>query len=782
VLSRGNALSWMAPGVLELKLRPVGGTHGARLIILESDKRSFLTGDRLTVVTADITSTLHSQAMRQLTTTNRSLALRRSVPRPAFVSLLLLFACLCAACNREQEVVVTPGVPVILISIDTLRSDHLAVYGYESGATPNLDAFRKEAILYQRAYSHSPMTLPAHVSMLTGKLPSEHGVRNNIGFRFDGRKSPSLPSLLKDKGYTSGAAVSSYLLRAQTGMGEGFDWYEDSISPPPGAAVAESQRSGTETTRLALRWIRSVQRQRFFLFLHLYEPHVPYDPPEPFRSRLTLRYDGEIAAADAVLGSFFNELRRLKIYDRALIIVTSDHGEGLGDHREEEHSILLYREALQVPLMMKLPSAQRGGETIEAPAQLIDLFSTVLSITGSSQAGGRRPTLLDIDSLTEPRPIYSETLFPRIHLGWSALRSVISGNHHYIESPKPELYDLDEDPAERVNGIAEDSGAAASLRSLLEAQPDTKVAIQSTDPGVAARLAALGYGETARKGTKDVSLPNPVDQIHLLSDVRRALELADSGRGREARAALSRILDQSPSLLEVRLQLALLLVANADDEGALTQYKETMRQSTIFLPDVVRSIAGIQLRLGRLDEAAKHAELLRKEDGFHAAEILTRVAMRRGQLPEARKHARAAMSAGPMADGKVLLAEICQREGNMDEALKLLDEAEREASDLGIRSTYRLNFVRGDAFARMDRLDEARLAYEKEINDFPANLEAYGALCVVYFLQEKLPAVQGVLRRMTLANPNRRAYAMAAKTMEAFGDSESASQWRAREK
>ncbi|HKO00063.1 MAG TPA: sulfatase, partial [Thermoanaerobaculia bacterium] len=237
---------------------------------------------------------------------------------------------------------------MILISVDTLRSDHLPAYGYTGVATPNIDALRKDGILYKRAYSHTPLTLPSHATILTGTLPADHGLRDNVGFKL-APNVPTLASLLKKNGYATGAAVSAFVLRHETDISRGFDFYDDDVEPIGASTViGRVQRDGRETARVAKSWIDR-QQGTFFFFLHLYEPHTPYTPPEPFFGRYPNHYDGEIAYADDIVGDFIGYLKQRDLYDKALIIFLSDHGEGLNEHGEEEHGIFLYREALQVP-------------------------------------------------------------------------------------------------------------------------------------------------------------------------------------------------------------------------------------------------------------------------------------------------------------------------------------------------------------------------------------------------------------------------------------------------
>ena len=275
-----------------------------------------------------------------------------------------------------------PGAPVVLISIDTLRADHLPAYGYSSVATPNIDALRGDSILFENAYSHCPLTLPSHLSLLTGVLPADHGVRSNLGYRFDGARHPTLARMLRAHGYATGAAVSAYVLRGATGISDSFDLYDDAVGGDVEWTrdLSTLQRPGLETARRALAWAESVRTKPFFLFVHVYEPHAPYDPPEPFRSRYGATYDGEVAASDGVVGELLTQLRHDGIYDRAIILLVSDHGEGLGDHGEQEHGILLYREALHVPLLLKLPGSREAGTRVQRPVGLIDVVPTIASL------------------------------------------------------------------------------------------------------------------------------------------------------------------------------------------------------------------------------------------------------------------------------------------------------------------------------------------------------------------------------------------------------------------
>jgi len=692
-------------------------------------------------------------------------------------ALLVLCAATSIACRSGVTGARADRAPVVLVSIDTLRSDHLPAYGYRGVETPHLDRFRRDAILFAHAYSPCPMTLPSHLTMLTGLQPPEHGVRNNIGFTFRSDSHASLPTLLKKQGYATGAAVSAYVLRGETGLAAAFDFYDDSIDPRPGAAFAEFQRRGGTTAALARDWVQARKDAPFFFLLHLYEPHVPYDPPEPFRSRYPLAYDGEIAAADAIVGDFLDFLRRAGIYDRALIVVTSDHGEGLGDHGEEQHSVLLYREAIQVPLLLKLPGSQRAGETVDAPAHLADLLPTVTEVLGLETP----PAAKGISLLRLPpvRSLYAETLYPRLQLGWSDLRSLVDDRYHYIEGPRPELYDLVQDPGETHDRAAAEPAMASRMRSELAQVPAGLTTPGDVDRTAAERLATLGYVGTPRERGGG-PLPNPRDNVHLLGRIRDGLRLADQKQFVEAVATLRAIVAESPDMVDVWTKLGDVRRQMGNLDEAARAYAEAVRRCPMPSADMVLSLGQAELARGRLDEAEAAARSALGGSPARAHDLLARLALARGRFDEADAQARAARDSNPQPSADLLLAEVAIRRGDDAGALRILDAAGARAAELKMERVYGLDFLRGDALARLARPAEAEAAYRREIEAFPDHLQAYANLAVVHFVQGKRPAVQRILEDMARANPGPTAYRLAAKTWEAFGDRKAAAAWRQR--
>ena len=661
-----------------------------------------------------------------------------------------------AACRRGEQVRFE-NAPVVLISIDTLRADHLPAYGYKGVETPHIGAFRRDAILFRNAYSHCPMTLPSHLSMLTGLLPTEHGVRDNAGFHFDGTRHASLPRLLHDRGYATGAAVSSFVLRGETGLGALFDVYDDATNARAGAAFRDYQRPGNVTESIAEKWIDGHYAAPFFYFFHIYEPHVPYEPPEPFRSRYASAYDGEIATSDAIVGKLLDHLKAKGIYDRAVIIICSDHGEGLNDHGEDQHSILIYREAIHVPLLLKLPLSKRANTAVDAPAQLADIFGTVLRLTGIET---KQTSLLD---LPPSRKIYSESLYPRYHFGWSELRSLIDERFHLIESSsRAELYDVQRDPAERNDLASTERRVVSAGREELAKFGNAVPQPAAVDAETAAKLQALGYLGTTHKGPSG-PLPDPNKAIATLAPMRKAIELAAANRIDEAVSLFRSILAQSPDMIEVWTQLGDTLAYAGRTDEAIAAYRDAIARSQVASPDLILPLGNLYLQTGKLDEAQRAGELTLSASPRRARTLLAGVALARRDFDTAKRYAEEVTDE---PSGVLLLAEIASVRGDYAGALRIADDAQRMASERELPAVYRLEFVRGDALARLGRIEESRAAYQREIAAFPNDLRAYTNLAVLQFIGGDGRGADATLRAMVSANPTPAARALAARTRE----------------
>ncbi|HEY0159064.1 MAG TPA: sulfatase-like hydrolase/transferase [Thermoanaerobaculia bacterium] len=697
----------------------------------------------------------------------------------AIAALCLAF--LGAACNRGGESkVASPGAPVIIISIDTLRADHLPAYGYTDVQTPALDAFRRDSILFTNAYTHVPLTLPAHTSLLTGKLPQTHNVRNNVGYRL-AEGVPTIPTMLKPEGYESGGAVSAYVLRSSTGIGATFDFYDDGIVSKPDVALGSLQRAGGDTAAVARQWISARKEKPFFFMLHLFEPHSPYTPPEPYRSRYKLPYDGEIAAVDQIVGEFIAGLKSDGVYDKALIVVVSDHGEGLNQHGEAEHGIFLYREALHVPLFVKLPGNARAGETAEQPVGLVDILPTVASVTGTKMPEGvEGRSLLAADPQASTRRVYAETLYPRVHLGWSELRSLVASDYHFIQAPRPELYDIRNDPGETKNVLAETRRVYASMRDELAKFGATVEIPTNIDPEEAKKLAALGYlGSTAAPSTGP--LPDPKDGIQELSAMIEASRVAQQGNHARAVEELQAILKKNPLLSDGWNQLGVSYEAMGRLEDAVEAYRKAVGLNPSLAPGYALRIGNVYLRLKQYDLAAEHARLGEKVNYGGAHLLLGTIELERQRYAQAEAEARLALNdTHTDIQAKVLLARILNQQERPREALEVARQAAAEAQQRKAGAVESLFFVTGDALARMQQFGPAEEALKREIALFPKNRQPYASLYIVYILTDRYQQAVGILESMVRANPSRSTMLFAAETTEALGDTRATARWRER--
>ncbi len=643
--------------------------------------------------------------------------------------------------------------PIILISIDTLRSDRLPAYGYEAGKTPAIDRLARDGTLFQRAYAHTPLTLPSHVSVLTGLLPDAHGIRDNQGYRFDSDSVPFLPRRLQQIGYRTGAAVSAYVLNRTTGLGEeGFDLYEDRIGVAEGLALGAVARPGGESLRAIQPWLDSVAGEPFFLFLHLFEPHAPYTPPEPFASRFDDAYDGEIAAADHVVGELLRRLEELGVYDSALVALFSDHGEGLGDHGEEEHGIFLYREALQIPLILKLPGQEMAGSVATASAQLVDLYPTVLALLGLQQEGDLPG--MDLRRLLEEdapeRQIYAETFYPRLHYGWSDLASLIEGRWHYIEGnygdgPGGELYDLAADPEETNDLRASERRQATALAEELGRFDGEFQAPSAVDSEARAKLAALGYLGTANTSASG-ALPDPRRQLPTLVPLKQAFELAREGEHEAAVEAFRQALGDNPGMPEAWEYLGLSLHRLDRGEEALEAYGQALALSGGD-PQLVASMALIHLELDQLDLARAGIEAAR-EGGVELDGVARRLGLglaRSGRWQEAQSVLQAALGRGESGVASAL-GRVLSEEGRQDAAVETLRRALRSnPADPEALETLSLVYL------RLQSWEEAATAAERALDLDAGRVQAWNNRGVaLHYLGRKAQALEAWQQAMAL--------------------------------
>jgi arylsulfatase A-like enzyme/Flp pilus assembly protein TadD len=389
---------------------------------------------------------------------------------------------------------------VVLVTIDTLRADRLGCYGYREIETPNLDRLAQRGVLFENAVAQAPLTAPSHASMMTGLYPTRHKVRDTGGFVLSS-SYPTLATILRREGWDTAAFVSSAVMKKRFGLNQGFAIYDDEMPTAGGGQLSgeAAQRIAAETVDRAARWLDGQSGRPFFLWVHLYDPHLPYSPPSPFREKYAGRpYDGEVAYADQQLGRLFDAVAKKSAPEKTIIAVLSDHGESFSEHGEYAHGIFLYDTTLRIPFLIAGPGVP-AGLRIKQQARTIDLLPTLLelvggkapaAVQGASLAPAFKGTVVATDS-------YSETMFPKLNMGWAELRAIRNDRWKYVRAPRPELYDLSRDPGETNNIAGNNPEEVKRLEEKLTAMTGSggseKVEPAPVDPHTLEQLKSLGY-------------------------------------------------------------------------------------------------------------------------------------------------------------------------------------------------------------------------------------------------------------------------------------------------
>jgi arylsulfatase A-like enzyme/Tfp pilus assembly protein PilF len=577
---------------------------------------------------------------------------------------------------------------LVLVTLDTVRADRLRCYGRATIETPACDRLAREGVLLEDATVQAPQTRPSHASLLTGRLPYEHGIRDNYSPPLEARV-PTLATILKARGYRTAAFVGSYVLASLSGLDRGFEVYDDRFGESgQGSLYVRSERPGAEVVDAALAWLGRTAPAPLFAWLHLYDPHAPYAPPPPYDSRYAREpYDGEVAYADAQVGRLLEFLDAKGLRRDTLVVVTSDHGEGLGEHGEDEHLMFAYDSTLRVPLLLSWPGVLPAGARVAGQFRSIDLLPTTLELLGLppvASRGASRAAELRAGRRLPDNESYAESLFGALHFGYAPLRALRSAGWKWIDLPRPELYDLREDPGETRNLSAARKSEAERLRAKLKTYDTTpaKPALAAPDAGVMERLAALGYVAGPGAGSSG-GAPDPKDRIAeyqaYTRDVQQATGLSQQGKLEEALPILERLFESRVASQEVATLYGRVLVRKRRWAEAATAFEEAIALVPRFSAGYVE-LAEVYLRLGKLPEARGVLERgLRQEPG-NAAMLgtLGLTLQRAGELPGAASALeRAKARAGQEPRWRLALSSVYRAQGQREKALAELREAAR---------------------------------------------------------------------------------------------------------
>ncbi len=604
----------------------------------------------------------------------------------------LIFAAGAAAAPKPH-----PAAPynLLLVTIDTLRPDHLGCYGDRQARTPNIDALAADGTRFEHAYTPVPITLPSHTVIMTGTYPMYSGIHDFSGNRLNPQQ-PTLASILRQQGYATGAVLGSAVLDHRFGLNQGFDFYYDhfDFNRLEDANLDLMKRPGNVVVDQAMQWLAGNSGKPFFLWVHLYDPHTPYQPPPPFDREYQSRpYDGEIAFADQQLGRLLRFLKERHLYGRTLIVLTGDHGESLGEHGEKTHGFFIYDTTLRIPFMVKLPAGERHVTEIAQPANTLNLLPTVLEALkipppADAQGASLLPTILG-----KARPavvstqLYSESFLPLLHFDWSDLRGIQVGKYHFIDVPKPELYDIGADPGELHNLYSQKPAIAQELKAQLEAMEKKYTAgahqAQSIplDPVLMERLKSLGYagfsgGHPTKSGEKR-QLADPKDRIAMFELVSEAVDDSQHGRFDQSTAKLSQALKTEDTCVPVHYLLGL-------DYYRMQNYADSTREFRRVLelsPDYTLVYFYLGLAYARSGDYPNSMDYLQRTlqaDGtnFSAAYNLGAVYLKTGNVEQAAAAFRQAIQIYPGYEpAHLALGEVLLYQGKVDDAVAALRQA-----------------------------------------------------------------------------------------------------------
>lgn len=531
------------------------------------------------------------------------------------VSVAVLFCLLWTGICRAYD-------NVLIFTIDTLRADHLGCYGSKDVKTPNIDGLAAQGVVFRNTVSAAPFTLPSHVSIMTGLIPPIHGVHDNGGFYLD-KKVTTLAEKLKAEGMNTAAFVGAFPLDSRFGLNQGFDLYDDHYPTMDNISdIRMPERPGEEITALALKWLQSQQNKRWFAWIHYYDPHFPYKPPEPYKKDYAERpYAGEIAYVDEQVGKVLNFLRDSGLQKRTLVVLTADHGESLGEHQEKTHGIYAYQGTMQVPLII----APARPAVVSERVRLVDVAPTVLDLLGTSFTGKIQGHSLKHRMEKNPDHApdddsYFEALTMYLNAGWAPLRGFYSGEFKFIDLPIPELYNVQADPQENKNLCSDEElcnrwkSKFASYYALYERPVKVTSPI---DAETAEQLRALGYvsGTTVPVRQKQTFGPadDPKSLISYLNRVDVALNWYSKGYDLKALEILEKIIDEKPDYSVAYMHAAFIYSTGGFPEKAVDTMKLAIKAGMTDA-EVMGKLGVYLFESGKFDEAIRNLRIALKED------------------------------------------------------------------------------------------------------------------------------------------------------------------------
>ena len=659
--------------------------------------------------------------------------------------------------------------PIVLISIDSQRADHLAAYGYTGTATPAIDSLAADGIVFERAYAHSPEMLPSQSSMLSGRLPVDTGVRDDQGFVVKDSER-MLPELLRDRGFSTGAVVSSFALRKESGIAQGFAQFNDNLSPADAESTSTGViRDGADAERAAEKWLDSANLSRCFLFLQI------------SRER-----------ADEAVASLVKYLKGHQLYDRSTIFLTAARGEGLGEHGEQANGLFVYEEALRVPLIVKQAAGEGAGRRVADMVQHVDLAPTLLDLAKAPNPGGLRgqslKPLLDGTGRFPSRIAYAESFYGRYHFGWHELTTVTDGRYRYIHALRDELYDVTADPREGRNiaSLPSSGKVLDALRLALDqmkgGQPPAPAAVSEADRDRFEALGVVGRAPVEDPGAA-TDRPDPKDMAEVLETYRDAVALAESREWARAIDRLEGLVRDNAGFADGWRELAGFALDANRNELAVDAYRRVIALEPAD-GSAQLGITKALMRLRRYDEARQHAaaaaEIADAKDVLSrssAHEWLARIALMRRDADTARDEAALAQE----ADGALPLLQyvdgrLLYDRGRFADALPFFEQAAEAERASHSRAIADLHFSLADTLIHLDRSGDAEDELEAELKAFPANTRARAALVGLQHAAGRDDDAAATVEELVRLSPTPDSYSLAARLWTTLGNKKRAAE------
>lgn len=608
------------------------------------------------------------------------------IPFLVFLIIALFFYFLYPKYKVKRE----SSLNVLIITLDTLRADRVGCYGYSKAKTPNLDELAKKGVRFENTVCQAPLTLPSHTSLFTGLYPLYHQVRDNGSYYLD-KRFKTLAEIFKEREYKTAAFIGAFPVDSRFGLDQGFDVYDDKFREEVKFKTFNSERKAEEVFLSFKEWFSKNFNYKFFIWIHYYDPHLPYDPPSPYKEQFSDPYDGEVAYSDFYVGEIIDLLKEKNVFDETLIVIASDHGEGLGEHREIDHGIFLYNTTLKVPLIFHAAQNLPSNKIVSSQVRLIDICPTILDLLKipiSEEVQGE--SLIPYVEGKEKRDLvsYMETVHPKEMFSWADLKGIMNGKMKFVDAPKPELYDLKKDPKEENNLFQKEKQIALKMKkeldNLIERFSSKISSRRELSPKEEETLRALGYvGDSFKPGEKSSNLPDPKDKIEIWYTLQVARGFQRRGEYKKAEELYQKGIIMEPNCSLNYLFLGGLYMRTNRTQEAYEVYKQGARTLPESIP-LHDGMAKVSVQLNKYQEALRECEamLALNNKYFNALVLAGFIYNRLGEKEKALDHLQKAASIEP--ENKPLLidyAGILATSGRPEDAIEVYEKLKIEYPD-----------------------------------------------------------------------------------------------------